>query len=179
MSKTTKTIIRVILGVIVAVDIALAAFSWQMAAANRTPQSELNALKRQHALMAADITRAETIRTTLPAVEQQCDTFFRQNFRPFTSGYSSVVSDFGSLSRGAGLQAENLNFRQHEADKRGVRQVDISAVVDGDYSSVVRFINNLEHTDTFYVLDGLSLAAPSTAGGQLRLNLQLRTYFRN
>lgn len=177
MSKRTKTIIRVILGIIVAVDITLADFSWQMADANRTPQSELNALKRQHALMAADITRAETIRTTLPAVEQQCDTFFRQNFRPISSGYSSVVSDFASLSRGAGLQAGNLSFHQHEADKRGVTQVDILAVVDGDYSSVVHFINDLEHSDTFYVLDGLSLAS-SGSGGQLKLNLQLRTYFR-
>jgi Tfp pilus assembly protein PilO len=174
MSKKTKTIIRAILGIIVTVDIILAGINW----ATRTPQSELNALKREHALMAADITRAETIRTTLPAVEQQCDKFFKQNFRPITSGYSSVISDFGSLSRGAGLQAGNLSFHQHEGDKRGVTEVDISAVVDGDYSSVVRFVNDLEHSDTFYVLDGLSLAA-SGSGGQLKLNLQLRTYFRS
>jgi Tfp pilus assembly protein PilO len=148
-----------------------------MVEANRTPQAELNALKRQHALMADDVTRAQTIRTTLPEIEQQCDTFFKQTFRPIGSGYSSVISDFGTLTRGAGLQAENLNFHQHEADKRGVTEVDISAVVSGDYSSVVRFVNNLEHSDTFYVLDGLSLA-PNGSGGQLRLNLQLRTYFR-
>jgi Tfp pilus assembly protein PilO len=178
MSKRTKTIIRAMLIIVVAVDIILAGINWQMADATRTPQSELNALKRQHALMAADITRAETIRTTLPAVEQQCDLFFRQTFRPISSGYSSVISDFGSLSRGAGLQAENLNFHQHEADKRGVTQVDISTVVDGDYSSVVRFVNDLQHADTFYVLDGLSLAA-SGSGGQLKLNLQLHTYFRS
>jgi Tfp pilus assembly protein PilO len=178
MSKRTKTIIRVILGLVVAADIVLAGINWQMAAATRTPQAELNALKREHALMDADITRAETIRTALPAVEQQCDDFFKQNFRPITSGYSSVISDFGSLSRGSGLQAENLNFHQHEADKRGVTEVDISAVVNGDYSSVVRFVNDLEHSDTFYVLDGLSLAS-SGSGGQLRLNLQLRTYFRS
>ncbi len=177
MSKTTKIIIRVILGIVVAADIVLIGINWQMAAANRAPQSELNALKRQHALVAADITRAETIRKTLPQVEQQCDLFFKQNFRPAASGYSSVVADFGSLSRGAGLQTENLNFHQHPTDKRGVTEVDINAVIDGDYSSVVRFINALQHTDTFYVLDGLSLGS-SGAGGELKLNLQLRTYFR-
>ena len=178
MSKRIKTIIRVISGAILAVDLTLAAFSWQMADTNHTPQSELNAVKRQHALMAADITRAETIRTTLPAVEQECDSFFRQNFRPITSGYSSVISDFGALSSGAGLQTENLNFHRHEADKRRVTEVDISTVVDGDYSSVVRFVNALQHSDTFYVLDSLTLAAGGS-GGQLKLNLQLRTYFRN
>jgi Tfp pilus assembly protein PilO len=178
MSKRTKTIIRVILGIVVAVDIVLVGINWQMAAANRTPQSELITLKRQHALMAADITRAETIRATLPAVEQQCDSFFHQNFRPVSSGYSSVISDFGSLTRGAGLQAGNLSFHQHDADKRGVTEVDINTVVDGDYNSVVGFINDLQHSDTFYVLDGLSLAS-SGSGGQLKLNLQLHTYFRS
>ena len=178
MSKTTKTIVRVLLGIVVAVDIALAGISWQMADASRAPQAALNGLKRQHALVAADITRAETIRKQMPQIEQQCDSFFKQNFRPVASGYSSVVSDLGALSQRAGIQTENLNFRQHEADKRGVTEVDITAVVDGDYSSVVRFVNDLEHSDTFYVLDGLSLAA-SGSGGQLKLNLQLHTYFRS
>jgi Tfp pilus assembly protein PilO len=177
MTKRTKAIIRALLGIVVAADIILAGISWQMADATRAPQSALNALKRQHALMAADINRAEVIRKTLPEVEQQCDDFFKKNFRPAGSGYSAVVENFGSLSRHAGLQTENLNFHQHESDKRGISEVQISAVVDGDYSSVVRFINELQHSDTFYVLDGLSLAA-SGSGGQLKLNLQLRTYFR-
>jgi Tfp pilus assembly protein PilO len=177
MTKRTKIFIRAILGIVIAVDIVLAGINWRMADANRTPQSELIALKREHALMTADITRAETIRATLPAIEQQCDSFYHQTFRPISSGYSSVISDIGSLSRGAGLQAGNLSFHQHEPDKRGVTQVDIFAVVDGDYSSVVRFVNDLQHSDTFYVLDGLSLAGGGS-GGQLKLNLQLRTYFR-
>src|SRR5579884_2633249 len=131
MHKRTKTIIRALLGIVVAADIILAGISWQMADANRAPQSALSALKRQHALIAADINRAEIIRKTLPEVEQQCDDFFGKNFRPAGSGYSAVVSDFGSLSRHAGLQTENLNFHQHEADKRGISEVEISAVVDG------------------------------------------------
>jgi hypothetical protein len=68
MSKTTKTIIRVILGIVVAIDIVLAGINWQMAAANRAPQSELNTLRRQHALVAADITRAESIQPTSAAL---------------------------------------------------------------------------------------------------------------
>src|SRR5260370_2609437 len=120
MSKTTKIIIRVILGIVVAADIVLAGVNWQMAAANRTPQAELNALKRQHALMAADVTRAETIRTTLPEIERQCDGFFKQNFRPIASGYSSVISDFWTLSRVPVFPAENLNFHQHDADNPAV-----------------------------------------------------------
>lgn len=55
-------------------------------------------------------------------------------------------------------------------------QVDIATSVEGDYDSLIQFLNKLEHSDNFYVLDSLTLA--SSSAGKLRLNLQLRTYFR-
>jgi hypothetical protein len=55
-------------------------------------------------------------------------------------------------------------------------QIDIATAVEGDYESLVSFLNKLEHSDHFYVLDSLALA--SSSAGKLRLNLQLRTYFR-
>lgn len=56
-------------------------------------------------------------------------------------------------------------------------ELEIATAVEGDYDSLVQFLNKLEHSDNFYVLDGLSLNS-STGSGKLRLNLQLRTYFR-
>jgi len=53
----------------------------------------------------------------------------------------------------------------------------VAAAVEGDYANVINFINGLERSNNFYVLDGLSLA--SSTAGNLRLNLQLRTYFRS
>ena len=64
-----------------------------------------------------------------------------------------------------------------DADARGLMELEISTAVEGDYDSLVQFLNKLEHSDNFYVLDGLSLNS-TTGGGKLRLNLQLRTYFR-
>ena len=162
---------------VVAIDLLLAGVNWRMAASGRAPKNQLAMLRREHALMAADLARAQRIQQALPAVEQQCDTFFKQNLRPAGSGYSSLVSDLGTLAQHAGLRADDITFRQHTADKRGVVEVEIGAAINGDYPSVVRFIDGLEHSDTFYVLDGLTLAAGSA--GQLRLNLQLRTFFRS
>jgi hypothetical protein len=55
-------------------------------------------------------------------------------------------------------------------------EVDIATAVEGDYDSLVQFLNKLEHSENFYVLDSLALASSSL--GKLRLNVQLRTYFR-
>jgi len=176
LTAKNKILIRWMIGAILALDVVLAIITWRVDTDPRTQRVELNMLRRQHALLAADVARAQEIRKQMPSVEKQGEEFFNQNLKPMGSAYSSVVSDLGTVARDAGLNTETMSFRQHPTDRRGVTEVEINSTVSGNYSNVVRFINGLEHSDNFYVLDGLSLAAGSE--GQLRLNLQLRTFFR-
>ena len=174
--KPRKKMVRWALGALLLGDLILAGVNWRLAAAPQRDPSQLVLLRRQRDLLAADMARGERIRKELPVVEQQCDTFFRRELPEAAAGYSTVVDSLGEVAGAAGLRTENITFRQHDADKRGIILVEINATVNGDYPSVVRFINGLEHSDKFYVLDELALAEGSA--GILRLNMRLRTYFR-
>src|SRR5258708_29415042 len=120
--------------------------------------------------------RRKKFERKIPADEKQWDEFFTAHFRPAGAGYSAVSEDLGQLSHSAGLRTDTISFHQHTADARGLMEIDISTAVEGDYESLVNFLDKLEHSDHFYVLDGLSLA--SSSPGKIRLNIQLRTYFR-
>jgi Tfp pilus assembly protein PilO len=174
--KSTQKLIRWFLGLVLVADLALAAVNWQMAAGPRDPQDELHALRQQRALLAADVARAQKIRANLPEIERNSSVFFQQQIAPAQSGYSELMDNLGALARTTGVRASNITYRQGNPDKRGVVEVEIGASVSGEYPNIVRFINGLEHSETFYVLDGLTLGA-NTSGG-LGLNLRLRTYFR-
>jgi Tfp pilus assembly protein PilO len=176
--RSKKNLIRALLALVLLADLVLVGIIWHMGTTPQGPKNGLTLLRRQHALLAADVARAEKIRAELPQVRSQGNIFFNQDLRPLGSGYSALISDLGVLAKESGLQAENFSFHQHEADKRGVVELNISTVVNGDYPSLVRFINSLERSDNFYVLDGLSLAANTNNSTQLKLNLQLRTFFR-
>jgi Tfp pilus assembly protein PilO len=175
--KRRKDVIRWALGVVFLIDLLLAGVIWRLESIPSPDQSEINLLRRQHDLLAADVARGQRIQEELPAVEKQCDVFLKQQLPSAKGGYSAVVDNLGAVAHAAGLQAENVSFRQHDADKRGIILVEVAATVNGDYSSVIRFIDGLEHSNNFYVLDELSLAAGG-ATGNLKLNLRLRTYFR-
>jgi len=176
LRKSRHTLIRWLLGAVLVADLALAAVNWRIAGAPRDPQDELHSLRQQRALLAADVARAKKIRADLPEVERNSGEFFQQQIAPSQSGYSALIENLGDLADAAGVRTGNVTFRQGTPDQRGVVEVEIGAAVNGDYPNIVRFINGLEHSDTFYVLDGLTLAAGSTGG--LGLNLRLRTYFR-
>jgi hypothetical protein len=124
----------------------------------------------------ADNARLERFRTELPADEKQWDEFFTTHFHPAGAGYSAVSEDLGELSRSAGLRSDTITFRQHSPDARGLVEIEIGTAIEGDYESLINFLDKLEHSENFYVLDSLALA--SSSAGKLRLNLQLRTYFR-
>jgi len=169
-------IVRWSLGVLLALDVVLIGLNWQLSSAPHIQPTDITRLSLLEKSYRADNTRLEKFRRELPADEKQWDDFFTTHFHPSGQGYSAISEDLGSLSKESGLQADNITFHQHNPDVRGLMELEITTAVEGNYDSLVRFLNKLEHSENFYVLDGLSLA--SSQGGKLRLNLNLRTFFR-
>ena len=169
-------IIRVALAVVLAGDIVLIGLNWRLNKSPHIQTTDLNRLSMLDKQYRADNARLERFRTELPSDEKEWDSFFKTHFHPATAGYSAISEDLGQLSTSAGLRSDNVSFHQHAPDARGLMQIDISTAVEGDYESLIQFLNKLEHSDNFYVLDSLSLA--SSSAGKLRLNLSLRTFFR-
>jgi Tfp pilus assembly protein PilO len=171
-----NNVIRAILAVILVADAVLIGVQWKLNSSPHVQLADLNRLATMEKQYRADNTRLETFKAELPADEKQWDEFFTTHFHPSGAGYSAISEDLGGLSRSAGLRSDAISFHQHSPDARGLMQVDISTAVEGDYDSLVQFLNKLEHSENFYVLDSLALA--SSSAGKLRLNVQLRTYFR-
>src|SRR5579864_8083753 len=173
-SKSRKNAIRIIIGIILLIDVVLVGVNRQLASSPTAPGEEVRALRRRRDLMAADIRRVEAIRAQLPGVQTETASFMDNDLRPTVAGYSSVLDDLGTLAKDSGLQITSTHFRQKSIDKRGVDEITITLTMQGAYPSLVSFINALEHSKSFYLLDSLSL--DSSTEGLLKLNLELRTY---
>ncbi len=171
-----NNVIRWVLAVILLADVVLIGVRWRIDSSSHVQPGDLNRLGMLEKQYRADNTRLERFRTELPADEKEWDEFFTTHFHPAGAGYSAISEDLGDLSRTAGLRSDTISFHQHTPDARGLVEVDITTAVEGDYDSLVQFLNKLEHSENFYVLDSLALASSSL--GKLRLNVQLRTYFR-
>jgi Tfp pilus assembly protein PilO len=164
--------------VVLLLDGVLLVVNWRAARASMHSQREQAArLNRQADQLASDVTRAEAIRGRIPQVKQNSDRFYADQFLPAATGYSSIVAELGELAGHSGLKTGGISFKQKELEKRGVTEIQISASVEGDYPSLIHFINGLERSKNFYLLDDLRLASVTT--GSIKLQLELRTYFRD
>ncbi len=174
---------RIILsGVIVLVltDVALAAYTWELSSAPHAPQQQVAVETKQHDLLKADIRRAQDIRNNIPAIQKDCERF-EQSLFPASSGYSAVRSELGATARKSGVHLEDLVFKQTEIASRGMTEVLIDATVDGDYKSVIGFLNGLQRSANLYAVDALTLGSESSnqvSSNVIKVALHLRTYFR-
>jgi Tfp pilus assembly protein PilO len=176
--RSWKRSVLIGLVVVLLLDGALLVVDWRAARASMRSQREQAAqLNRQAALLASDVARADSIRSRIPLVKQNSDRFYADQFLPAATGYSSIVAELGELAGHSGLKTGGISFKQKELPKRGVTEIQISASVEGDYPSLIHFINGLERSKNFYLLDNLQLASVTT--GSIKLQLELRTYFRD
>jgi hypothetical protein len=87
-----------------------------------------------------------------------------------------VDSDIGAIASKAGVKTTGFRFKQSDVPNRNVAELDINTAVDGDYQSLLKFINGIERSKNFYFLNQLQLAAAGPNG--IRLQLELHTYYR-
>lgn len=175
-----KRTILIMLGLLLTADVGLGAYSWHLASAPRRPQTDWDALALKLKLRKADIDHAEKIRKDIPATKKQMDDF-EASLLPASTGYSSVTAELDSLAKKSRLQIVSIAARPKEVTNRSMEEVTIDAIVNGDYASVVRFINGLQRSNNNYAIDGLALGTESqnqTGTGPIRVGLHLRTYFR-
>jgi type IV pilus assembly protein PilO len=182
MQRDFKLQKRLILGgvlLLVAADLALAAYSWKLASAAHTPQQEFVTQTQKLDILRADIKRAQDIQAYMPHIQSDCDTFEKDHLFTANAGYSSVTADIGAISKKAALQIDDLTFRQKEIPNRKITEVAIDATVSGDYKNIVEFVNGLQRSKNIYALESLSLASEvQSASGMLKVALHMRTYFR-
>lgn len=173
----TKRIVIVGLGVLLAADVAVGVFLWQTSRQRPADlRAELDHLKLEATLRQADIARGQRIRASLPQVGKDCSQFYQDAFLSADTGYSTISADLSSIADKAGLRISDTAYKEDSKQTHGVKEVSISTSVDGRYASVIQFINGLEQSRNFYLLNDLQLT--SAKGGAIQLKLNLRTFFR-
>jgi len=176
--RTTKLLTTIALSVLLLLDASLGIFLWR---SSREDPSDLDAqllqLVAQSKLRTSEVRKGTAIRASLPQVSQDCAKFYGDTFLDKSNGYSAIVADLSAIADKAGLRTSDTSFKENEVkEDHTLTQVAISTSVEGNYSSVIKFINGLEQSKNFYLLNDLHLATAS--GGMIKLQLDLRTYFR-
>ncbi|HLZ14038.1 MAG TPA: hypothetical protein VKP58_15760, partial [Candidatus Acidoferrum sp.] len=135
--------------------------------------AEARTLKR----LKAEIEDAEKVEAKFPDTVKDCDKFEQR--LPLASNASSTIeSELGDVSKKAGIQLNGVVFHDKEIAGRNITERLMDANVAGSYEDVVKFLNSLQKSPNFYVVDSLELTSEASTPNVLRLTVHMRTFFR-
>ncbi len=75
------------------------------------------------------------------------------------------------------INPETVKYSNEELEKEGVERFSISIPLTGTYANLRNFINKIENSRNFLIVDRVFLSTAKEGGLILQLNIQLSTFF--
>jgi type IV pilus assembly protein PilO len=103
---------------------------------------------------------------------EQIDQFYSKRIPP---SYSAILEQLGALKSKGTVMLSRVGYTQAKGSGDLI-EIRMDAGLSGDYISIMRFINGLERSQTFFVIRAMSLSGQQS--GTVNLRLQFSTWLR-
>jgi len=142
-------------------------------------QSSIERLHTQVQNQRQEIARLEKLSAQLEGSEKDRQQLFVTHFIPRQAGFSEILPELDEIAANAGVRKTRVDYAIDDAPRYGLYSVKMRVPVTGEYSNIVRFIKNLEHSDTFFIINSIEVrgSAGSSSSADLSLSLGLETFF--
>lgn len=104
---------------------------------------------------------------------QEIDAFYQDRL---PTRESAISDQLGKLAAQNGVRIGQAKYDSKDVEAVGLMPIAIEVSCQGDYLQLVRFINALERSKTFFIVNSVVLG--DAQGGSVKLQMKLETYLR-
>jgi hypothetical protein len=170
--RKTKTRLYLGIGALVLVDlVCVAMLATPIAGRESLRQDELREL--WGSLKARESAPWRGLDKKIPNARREIESFYRDRL---PDGYSAISTDLARMASETGVSVSSQTYAQKDSGLQGLDRVEIDANVSGDYIPLVKFVNSLERSKLFFVVDELDLGGQQS--GTINLRIRLETFLR-
>jgi Tfp pilus assembly protein PilO len=144
-------------------------------------EDDAAAARTQLALANQSVKMWQAARASRERAEKELDTFYTSVLPTGQPAASRALQlEVARLARENSLRLGARSYDDEEVKDSSLRRLISKVELTGDYGNVLRFIYDLETSETFLVINSISLAqaAQTNASGQLQLSIEMATYYR-
>jgi Tfp pilus assembly protein PilO len=172
--RETRKKLKLVIAVIVILDVAaIALLLSPWIGSERGRRDQLTQLWQELQLKTKQVEPLRGMDKKILTAQEQIDTFYKKRI----PAQDSVISDnLGKLAAQNGVRLGGVKYKLDDAMDVGVRPMEIDAELSGDYLHLVRFVNALERSDVFFLVNKIDLAGEQN--GAVKLQIKMETYLR-
>lgn len=179
--KDPRVLVRAALGVLVAANIvvALVAIKPWGGSAEDLAREQMN-LQQQLISVEARLEKTKALVTKAERARQEGDGFLTEYTTDRRTTFSTIFAELERVAREAGIQPRPASYELDQVEgSDALYQMSISAAYEGSYANLTRFVNLLDKSPRFLIIESL-MAAPqqSNTGDLLSVSIKLDTFVR-
>ncbi len=169
----TRKRLSIWLAALLLVDvIALVVLFSPLVGSEKERGAELQQLTVQLKQRRQEVERVGDIDKKISLATQQIDSFYRDRLPMRDSAVSDAL---GKLAADSGVKLEQVKYDPKDA-AAGLRPLEVDASLSGDYPQLARFLNSLERSQLFFIVDGVDFSGQQN--NVVRLQMKLRTFLK-
>jgi type II secretion system (T2SS) protein M len=173
--RNTKRKLKLALGILVAIDVAAVALLFSpWIGSQRTRGEQMQSLWRTLQVKTREVEPLRGLDKKVEVAHQQIDDFYKDRL---PSEDSAIAENLGKLASASGVKIGGIKYKIGDPESVGLRRMEITADFSGDYLQLVRFLNELERSRLFFLVDNVELGGEE--GGTVKLQMQLETYLKS
>jgi len=179
--KDPRILVRGALAVLVAANIvaALMVFKPWGGSAEDLAREQEN-LQQQLTSMQARLAKTKTLVAKAERARKEGDGFLAEYTMDRRTTFSTIFTELDRVARDAGIQPRPVSYELDPVEGSDtLYQMNISAAYEGSYANLTKFVNLLDKSPRFLIIESL-MAAPqqSNAGDLLSVSIKLDTFVR-
>lgn len=179
--KNPRVLVRAALGVLVLANIVAAVMvfkPWGGSAEDLT--REQASLEQQLGTMQAHLDQAKALVGKCQRARKEGDRFLAQYTTDRRTTFSTIFAELERVAHEAGIQPRPASYELDQVEGSDtLYQMTISAAYEGSYASLTKFVNLLDKSPRFLIIESLMAAPQQTnTGDLLSVSIKLDTFVR-
>jgi hypothetical protein len=155
----------------------LTVFAFKFADEVEVARSRLERRTEELEAVRAQRLRAESIVSQVRESEDGLADFYGRRLSSESQALTRVIAEIKDLCSRAGIAPRSLSYESEQVEGQDLSRRTIIFSVDGTYAQLRQLVNFIELSDTFLILDQISLRGNDIEGSPLRISLKLSTLF--
>jgi hypothetical protein len=94
----------------------------------------------------------------------------------FPSQNSQIYGELGRVAAETGVKIEQVRYKPADTSSNGLQPIEMEADLSGSYTSLAHFINTLERSEMFFVINSITLGGEPQ--GSVKLGVKLEAYLK-
>lgn len=178
--NSPQTLVRIALGVLLVANIVAAGFAFHFW--DDSPQaleSKLEDTQRQIAIARAQLNRTKQMSTKISLARDQGGSFITNYMTPRRATYSTILGELNRVAAAAGVKTRESSLSRDAVEgSTSLSMLTITAGYETTYPNLLKFVNQLDKSRRFLIIDNLQ-AAPQASTGQLLVSIKLYAFVRD